>query len=141
MTVEPFNANFEDFTDTSVIARPFTEFTIVTHLLCAGRRYRIFRQFAEAFADANSLKDQYHIALAADQALQANFADFPCLHGSDNDNFEEQFDLHGPHDHRPHSRYIWTLLMSSGTILVYRSFLGRAYHDERFADIREVRAI
>jgi hypothetical protein len=137
VTIEPFNANFDDFTDTSVVARPLAEFTIVTHLLCAGRRYRIFRQFAEAFADANSLKDQYIISMAADQALQSNFADFPCLHNSDADTFEEAFDLHGPHDHRPHSRYIWSLLMPAGTILVYRSFLGRAYHDERFAEVRD----
>lgn len=125
-------------TDTSVVARDFTEFTITTHILCAGRRYRIFRQFSEAFADAHSLKDQYLIALAADRALQDNFADFPCLHGSDNDTFEEKFDLHGLHDHRPHSRYIWALLMPAGTILVYRSFLGRAYTDERFAQVRDV---
>lgn len=140
-TSEPFNANFEDFTDTAVVARPFSEFTIVTHLLCAGRRYRIFRQFSEAFADAHSLKDQYMIAMAADRALQDNFNDFPCIHGSDNDTFDEVFDLHGPHDHRPHSRYIWSLLMPSGTILVYRSFLGRAYSDERFTEVREVSVI
>lgn len=137
MTVEPFNANFEDLTDTSVIDRPFTEFTVVTHLIAAGRRYRIFRQFAEAFADANSLKEQYMIANAASEALVANYNDFPCLHNSDGDMFDEVIDLHAPHDHRPHSRYIWTLLMSAGTILVYRSFLGRAYTDRRFIEVRE----
>ncbi|KLT41693.1 hypothetical protein CC85DRAFT_108549 [Cutaneotrichosporon oleaginosum] len=138
-TAEPFNANPEDYTDTSVNARPLTQFTVVTHLLCAGRRYRIFRQFSEAFAEAGSLRDQYAIARAADTELQNNFADFPCLQNSDNDTFEERFDLNGPHDHSPHSRYIWSLLMPAGTILVYRSFLGRAYSDERFTEVREVR--
>lgn len=137
-TAEPFNANPEDYTDTSVNARPFSEFTVVTHLLCAGRRYRIFRQFSEAFAEAATLNEQYMIAMAADRALQENFAEFSCLQNSDNDTFDEPIDLHGPHDHSPHSRYIWSLLMPAGTILVYRSFLGRAYIDERFTEVREV---
>lgn len=135
---EPFNANPEDYTDTSVNVRPLSTFTAITHLLCAGRRYRIFRQFSEAFGEAATLKDQYMIAMAAERALQDNFAEFPCLQNSDNDTFEERFDLHGPHDHSPHSRYLWSLLMPAGTILVYRSFLGRAYSDERFTEVREV---
>ncbi|TXT04387.1 hypothetical protein VHUM_04154 [Vanrija humicola] len=137
-TAEPMNVDDEDITDTTARPRPTSHFTRITHLLCAGRRYRIFRQFAEAFAEATSLKDQYVIAMAADQALQANFASFPALNGTDGDMFDEQFDLKGPHDFRPHSRYIWSLLQSSGTVLVYRSFLGRAYVDERFSEVRDV---
>ncbi|WOO86077.1 uncharacterized protein LOC62_07G009566 [Vanrija pseudolonga] len=136
-TAEPLNVDDEDITDTTAKPRPLSEFTRITHLLCAGRRYRIFRQFAEAFAEATSLKDQYVIAMAADQALQANFATFPALNGTDGDTFDEQFDLNGPHDFRPHSRYIWSLLQASGTVLVYRSFLGRAYVDERFSEVRD----
>ncbi|BEJ11878.1 hypothetical protein CspHIS471_0203380 [Cutaneotrichosporon sp. HIS471] len=136
-TVEPFNANPEDYTDTSVNPRPFSQFAVVTHILCAGRRYRIFRQFSEAFGEAASLRDQYAIARAADNELQNNFADFACLQNSDNDTFDERFDLNSPHDHSPHSRYIWSLLMPAGTILVYRSFLGRAYSDDRFTEVRE----
>lgn len=149
-TAEPMNVDDEDITDTTAKPRPLSEFTRITQyvsfggfnshrsLLCAGRRYRIFRQFAEAFAEATSLKDQYVIAMAADQALQANFATFPALNGTDGDTFDEQFDLNGPHDFRPHSRYIWSLLQASGTVLVYRSFLGRAYVDERFSEVRDV---
>lgn len=138
LTAEPFNANFEDMTNTSVVERPLTEWTVMTHLLCAGRRYRIFRQFSEAFAEAPTLKDQYVIALAADRALQDNFSAFPILQGSDNDHYDEaNFDLHAPHDPSAHSRYLWTLLMAAGVVLVYRSFLGRSYSDDRFADVRE----
>jgi hypothetical protein len=90
-------------------------------------------------AKAASLEDQYTLACAADRALRANFASFPPLSDAKYDYTDARFQ-DGPLNCVPHSRYVWGMLMPASTVLVFRVFLGRAYANERFLDVRKVSA-
>ncbi|KAL7421260.1 hypothetical protein Q5752_004145 [Cryptotrichosporon argae] len=135
LTVEPLHANDEDMKDDYVVVRPLSQPTVVSHMLCAGRRSKIFRKLLDTFSHSPSQTAQYAAAVNAAATLRANLRDFAPLQNPFPD------DSLGPGDDpcewTRHARYIWGMLQPSGTILVYRSFLGRAYVDRRYDDVRQ----
>ncbi|KAK4702336.1 hypothetical protein P7C70_g3889, partial [Phenoliferia sp. Uapishka_3] len=138
LTVEPTNINDENLSDAHpMIPRPLKDSSLVTHLLAMGQHATIFRQFNTAFHAAPTLQDQYDVVLASDAKLLNLLSSFPSLLPTlepypAEHNFRQRF------DYLPMARFMWAMLLGPSRIMMYRSFLGRSYSDERFGDARKI---